>query len=300
MTTFSIVIPVYKVEKYIRKCLESIEKQTFNDFEVLCVDDCGGDNSASIIEEFSARDNRFKLIRHEQNQGVAQARNTAIDNASGTYLVCVDPDDWLDEKALEKIYYAFEESNADSVWYNFCAYNEDKNTYSQNYDAAHPMLNHRGFINLTPEKLLLGSDYVWDKAYRLSKINEMGLRFPKGVVFEDCEFHFKCFTQITNIYYTDEILYNYRVRSESIVTNAGKGNVNIKDLFEVDRHIYDYLVETGKLENYKNTYLFLIGRHIKSVLLPNQKEKVINYTDELLNHIGFPQNFEAAAVNENT
>ena len=300
MTTFSIVIPVYKVEKYIKKCLESIQKQTFKDFEVLCVDDCGGDNSASIIEEFASVDQRFRLIRHEQNYGVAQARNTAIDNAAGTYLVCVDPDDWIDEKALEKIYYAFEESNADSVWFNFCSYDEDKHTFEPNFDASHPMLNHRGFIKVTPENMLTCSDYVWDKAYKLSKINEMGLRFPKGVVFEDCEFYFKCFTQITNIYYTDEILYNYRVRSNSIVTSAKRGNVNIKDLFDVDKHIYDYLAANNKLDKYKNTYLFLLGRHIKSVLLPNQREKVVNYTDELLDYVGFPKNFEALAVNENT
>ena len=71
MTTFSVIIPIYNVGKYIRQCLDSIQNQTYKDFEVLCVDDCSTDNSAKIVEEYGQKDSRFKLIRQEQNRGVS-------------------------------------------------------------------------------------------------------------------------------------------------------------------------------------------------------------------------------------
>ncbi len=295
MTTFSIVVPVYNVEKYIKKCLDSIKNQTFTDFEVLLVDDCGQDSSVEIIENYAKEDNRFKIIHHEHNQGVAQARNTAFDAAQGEYLVCVDPDDWINERALEKIYEGFEKSNADSVWFNSCVFNEKFNNYSQNIMPTHKFLNHTGIVEITPERLLKCTDYVWDKAYRRSKINELGMRFPIVNAFEDCEFYFKLFTQIRSIYYINEMLYIYRIRQGSLVTEGQKGNVKLEDLFNVDKNIYDYIIEKNIFDEQKNNYLFLIGGHIKTVLLPNQYEKAVKLIDELLTKINFPEAFASMA-----
>ena len=97
---FSIIIPVYKVENYITQCLTSVLEQTFGNFEAICVDDCGGDNSVSIIEEFVQKDNRIKLIHHNKNLGLSRARNSALEIAQGEYIVCLDSDDWFDSKAL--------------------------------------------------------------------------------------------------------------------------------------------------------------------------------------------------------
>ena len=83
MAEFSIIVPVYNVEKEIRKCLDSIKNQTYGDFEVLCVDDFGKDSSMDIVREYAQKDNRFKILTHEHNRGVSAARNTGVDNASG-------------------------------------------------------------------------------------------------------------------------------------------------------------------------------------------------------------------------
>ena len=83
MPRITVVVPIYNVELYIEKCLNSVKSQSFNDFECICVDDCGNDNSMAIAQKFVENDTRFKIIRHEYNRGLSVARNTGIDNASG-------------------------------------------------------------------------------------------------------------------------------------------------------------------------------------------------------------------------
>ena len=98
---FSIIVPVYNVEKFLRESLDSIVAQTFKDFEVICVNDGSTDNSLDILEEYAKNDSRIKIISQE-NQGQGIARNKAIDIAQGRYLLFVDPDDWIETNALEQ------------------------------------------------------------------------------------------------------------------------------------------------------------------------------------------------------
>ena len=115
MAEFSIIVPVYNVEKEIRKCLDSLKNQTYGDFEVLCVDDCGNDSSIDIVKEYAQNDSRFKVLTHEHNRGVSAARNTGLDNAIGEFVMFVDSDDWLELNALEEVKKAFDKSKSDVV-----------------------------------------------------------------------------------------------------------------------------------------------------------------------------------------
>ncbi|MDT6814838.1 glycosyltransferase, partial [Enterococcus faecium] len=96
MCEISIIVPVYKVEKYLRKCVDSILAQTFTDFEVILVDDGSPDNSGKICDEYAEKDNRVRVI-HKENGGLSSARNAGIDVARGKYLGFVDSDDYIDE-----------------------------------------------------------------------------------------------------------------------------------------------------------------------------------------------------------
>ena len=93
MAQVSIIVPVYQIEKYIRKCIESIQSQTFSDFELILVDDGSKDASASICDEYAKKDNRIKVI-HKKNEGVASARNEGIKLSKGKYVCFIDGDDW--------------------------------------------------------------------------------------------------------------------------------------------------------------------------------------------------------------
>ena len=112
MPKVSIVIPVYNAEKYILRCMESIENQTFKDFEVIAVDDGSSDSSLKILEKFSEKTTFLKLLR-QKNMGAAKARNTGIKNAAGDFICFVDSDDWLEPEYLEILVKNQEETGCD-------------------------------------------------------------------------------------------------------------------------------------------------------------------------------------------
>ena len=100
MAKFSVIIPVYKVEKYIAKCIKSLLKQTFDDFECIFVDDCGGDSSIDIIKRYAENNSQLKIVYQPENLGVGAARNRGIDESCGEYITFVDPDDWVETDYL--------------------------------------------------------------------------------------------------------------------------------------------------------------------------------------------------------
>ena len=115
MVKISIVAPVYGVEKYIHQFLDSIEKQTLREIEVILVDDGSPDNCPQILDEFVQKDSRYKVI-HQKNAGVSMARNAGLAQATGKYVYIVDSDDWLVENALEELWNEAERTNADLIW----------------------------------------------------------------------------------------------------------------------------------------------------------------------------------------
>lgn len=118
MPEISVITPVYNTEKYLLKCLNSIKNQTFNDFEVILIDDGSKDASPAILDEFAKTDARFKVI-HKKNEGVTKARKDGIEYATGTYIAWVDSDDWIEETHLEQLYNAITKNNADICVCNF-------------------------------------------------------------------------------------------------------------------------------------------------------------------------------------
>lgn len=111
MPKISVIVPVYNVEKYINRCVNSILAQTFIDFELILVDDGSTDNCGAICDEHAMRDNRISVI-HQKNAGVSVARNNGVKEANGKYITFIDSDDWVSSKCLERMYFACEENNA--------------------------------------------------------------------------------------------------------------------------------------------------------------------------------------------
>ena len=114
----SIIVPIYKAEKYIRQCLDSILAQTYTKWEAILVNDGSPDNSGKICNEYANKDNRFRVI-HQQNGGVSVARQTGLDNVTGNYIIHCDPDDWIDPNMLEDLISKAKEENADMVICDF-------------------------------------------------------------------------------------------------------------------------------------------------------------------------------------
>ena len=116
MPKVSVIIPVYRVEKYLRECLDSVINQTLSDIEIICVNDASPDNSITILEEYAKKDTRIKIITHEHNQGLGPARNTGVSHAISPYIAFVDSDDFIAPNMLEKLYELIISNNAEMAW----------------------------------------------------------------------------------------------------------------------------------------------------------------------------------------
>lgn len=222
MVKVSIGVPVYNVEEYLRQCLNSIMEQTFTDFEVIMVDDGSTDNSFSICQEYVAKDNRFKLI-HQENKGLAGARNTCIKNMHGEFITWIDSDDVVDNNYLERLLEVQAETGADIVK---CAKKHIRGNnvyYITNYDNLYKMYeNNNQVINFQKLDILLDAIdshlaivEFWGTLIprRLYK----GISISQGVIYEDQGNKFKLYLQSKKNILLLEQLYGYRIREGSIM-----------------------------------------------------------------------------------
>lgn len=211
----SVIVPIYNVEKYLSKCIESILSQTYKDLEIILVNDGSIDNSGKVCEEYKKKDRRIKVI-HKENGGLSDARNVGIEISKGEYIAFIDSDDWIDEEYIEVLYKLLIENNADISICSFTkVYNED-------------VVNIRGLTKEYKESICSGleslknlntdkhTEYIvaWNKLYRRNMFKD--LRFPKGKIHED-EFLVPILLHRANsIVYTSRKLVYYRQRNDSI------------------------------------------------------------------------------------
>lgn len=289
MPKFSVILPIYNVEPYIEQALQSLQNQTFTDFEALCVDDCGTDNSMKIVEKFAQNDSRFKIISYGENKGTSYARNIAMKKMQGDYLLFLDPDDFISPEALKKILEKFKKTNTESVWFDFFIFEQNKGIKG----IKSAIYGNDEVYNLTPENLAECPFYIWNKAYKISKIKELNAEFPLGLFYQDTEFCFKVFTNITTIAYINEPLYCYRVRSGSTVTSTQSGDLKrINDFFVIINNLYNYAKEKNIYNDYKLFFLKMLTQYLNWLRNDVQKEVVIKNADELIKLLNFPEGFK--------
>ena len=212
---FSIIIPVYNVEKYLRDCLDSVLGQSFADWEAICVNDGSSDGSSAILEEYAEKDSRFKVICRS-NGGLSAARNTGMDAANGEYILFLDSDDWMEPDALKVIAQSL--NDEDMLCFSGRRFFEATNTYNE-ADQLVEKIYEKGMAYYN-ENALLHRDFAFVcvvlRAYRRSFLVDNGLRFKEGIFHEDNLFTpMACFYagQVKQI---NACLYNYRVRANSI------------------------------------------------------------------------------------
>lgn len=218
-TEISIIVPVYKVEKTLRKCLDSIIGQTFENWELIAVNDCSPDGSAKILAAYEKRDNRIKVVNHSVNRGVSRARFTGMAHASGKYVVFVDSDDWMSRRALRVMYDKIEAEDADIVIGSTTKVvgrlgivrTKSRNTYTRKNRTESiiaPELFDKYFINYLGVNLY--SPCMWGRIYRRSTIDRAGLEpvlFPGG---EDLVFNMMLHPFLKKIGFVTDTVYFYR------------------------------------------------------------------------------------------
>ena len=221
----SVIVPVYKVEKYVKQCIDSILNQTFQDFEIILVDDATPDNSFALCQKLYGGNDKFKFIRHGKNRGLGEALNTGVKHATGKYLSFVDSDDFIRPNALETFYKAAEKTNAQVVhaagWYELNETDENSlrqvwNQYTQEgflpFDIVYRLEKHwKDYITWSMTWLSFCRRDFWQK----KKISVL------DIIAQDETLNFTLFCYAERYYILRESLYIYRRHKEQITrTNS--------------------------------------------------------------------------------
>jgi glycosyltransferase involved in cell wall biosynthesis len=209
MPKISVIIPVYKVEEYLRKCLDSVLAQTFQDYELILVDDGSPDNCGKICDEYALKDSRIRVI-HKQNGGLSDARNAAMDIITGEYISFIDSDDYVLPTHLEELYSALIETDSDLAIGNITSVSEDK-------------LNPKFYCPATGRTVLeglsvfntLNQPCAWAKLYKKFIFDD--IRFPFQKLYEDTFIYHEILSKVSRGVLTGKNTYFYLIRSGSIL-----------------------------------------------------------------------------------
>lgn len=264
---FSIVVPIYKVEQYLRECVNSILVQTFEDYEIILVDDGSPDRCPIICDEYAEIDNRIKVI-HQVNSGIACARNAGIKEASGEYLVCIDSDDYFkNDTILQKI--ADKTSDqTDVVLFGFQKFFESTNTFG--YTEV-PILKCKCSTLEMLNQVLETDTYcgtAWTKAVRLDLLKENNIKFRPGMISEDIDWYLNLLCHAKSFDSINEEAIIYRQRGSSI-SHSPKINSLIDNL---------WILETWPSRFHELVDDELVVRNLYSILAYYYANNLILYT----------------------
>ncbi len=217
MELISVIIPIYKVERYLDRCIESVVNQTYKNLEIILVDDGSPDNCPFICDDWAKKDNRIKVI-HKLNGGLSDARNNGLKVASGEYISFVDSDDWVESCFLEKLYRIMQQENADVVGCGV-AYASEEGKILKSKSCSKPLLNMTKIEAL--RQLILEKEItqtVWNKLYRREVIRD--ILFEVGKCHEDDFWTYRIIDRANKVTMISDLLYNYLQREGSIMGNG--------------------------------------------------------------------------------
>lgn len=255
----SIIIPIYNPGKYFIKCLDSVINQSLNEIEVLCIDDGSTDGSADILEEYSKRDNRFKLF-YQENQGAGTARNKGIENANGEYILFLDADDWIENDACEKLYAHAKHLDVDLDLFDVIWYHKDNKKELITYFKENEF--NQDYINFIFDKSHIQKKIVdaklgviWSKFYKTSFIKENNIKFSTYKIYNDVVFHFKTILLANKIAYYPHVFYHYlKVGQPSLQTSHRWGEYE-STWFNVMMEIREFLIENNLMDDFKMIFI---------------------------------------------
>ncbi len=289
MAEVSIIIPVYNVEKFLARCLETVIIQTFKDIEIICVNDGTTDCSLKILEQYAKLDNRIKIINKE-NGGLSSARNAGVREATGKYLLFVDSDDWISSVTVEKLYNNAEKNNADVVVFNYLMGDsqlkdvrpivimEYKDMYKDN------PFNIDNMSELSYKEIPVTT---WCKFYRTDLVKD-NILFYEDMIYEDVPFWADVYVRAKRITYLPEFLYYYRTgRSDQITSFSDK---RIFDIIKGYQRVQTTLEHFNYWEKYKHAVQLLMMMDLMMKLRmiePQYRQELFNTYKSLPVEIDF-------------
>lgn len=298
----SIIVPVYNVERYLRKCMDSLINQTFGSIEIIAVNDGSADSSLTILQDFADIDKRVRII-NQKNQGLSGARNAGIANAKGDYIVFVDGDDWIDVVTCDVAYQACLEEKADVVLWSYvreyekCSLPKVIFTENRIFEGIECKKLHRRFAGLVEDELSNpeNSDNLvtaWGKLYRADIIRNNKIQFVdlrEIGTYEDGLFNLYYFGHINKAIFLNQYFNHYRKSNSSALTQTYKPMLfeHYKNLF---RKIDEYITKNNLPDAYYDALnnkvcLTIIGLGLTECLKRNPKSffERISFLNHVIN-----------------
>ena len=247
----SIIVPFYNVDQYIDRCIKSLLSQTYQNIEILLVDDCSPDNTLEIAKQYAQTDSRIKILQYEKNRGLGGARNYGIQNAKGEYVLFVDSDDYINEDTIEALC-------AKAIQNDLCVLEAN---YLKEGEINTEVLPRKNYYS---EKVFSGKEYwesipiasvvAWNKFYRLSFLQENNIFF-KLRKFEDVAFTAEVFMKAKRVMNIDFPFYHYIVRENSIMTETTSIS-HLEDSYALIQDMKVLFEGNKKNEQMKKSYLY--------------------------------------------
>lgn len=277
MTKMSLIIPVYNVENYLRECLDSCINQTLKDIEIICVNDCSPDDSASILEEYAMKDSRIRIVTHKENKGLGGARNTGVENASGEYIWFIDSDDFIALDACEFIFNnSIKYKSPDMIIIGFSRFNNRLNNFEGD-------VLYEDF----PKEQYFSSELITNAiklncisaCFKICKRNlYKDFRFLENMQAEDIP-TFYLFFLIKNFLIINKPFYKYRILRDGSIVTTTSINMHYGVLFNT-YHLYKLmdsdsnipLIERQMVKTYMADRVFKY-KHIYGYLREEKKSK---------------------------
>ncbi|MDR3222517.1 MAG: glycosyltransferase [Methanobrevibacter sp.] len=284
----SIIVPIYNVENYLEKCLNSIINQTLKDIEIICINDCSTDSSLKILNKYE-HDERIIVINNKENLGLGRVRNIGISVAKGEYIGFVDSDDWIDYRMFEILYENGKKFQTDMTMSPVHVIDEKTGKFSY-YDPYYTLasfdesFDNRTFNHLqTKEFFFLIPVMAFNKIYRLEFIKNF--KFAESLLFEDNSFFYHSYLNAERVSLSRNFLYFYRYnRSGSITTND---DYKLLDIIKTLYMCLDIFKKSGYFDVYK--FILLIDSFCRSMevykrISNKYKEKFFNLLKEYINN----------------
>lgn len=231
----SVIVPIYKVELYLDQCVSSIVNQTYQNLEIILVDDGSPDNCSKMCDEWATKDSRIKVI-HKSNGGLSDARNAGLEITNGDYTAFVDSDDYIASSMIDSLLTIAIKEHAEIVECNYLLfYDNEKKQEILDKNESYTIFNKEEALKelITENKF---KHVVWNKLYKKSILK--GLRFEIGKLHEDTFFTYQAFNNCSNIVKIEDSLYFYRQRSDSIM--GTKFSIRNLDSLEARQNIYRF------------------------------------------------------------
>lgn len=290
----SIIVPVYKVERELDRCVKSLLGQTYQNIEIILVDDGSPDCCPEMCDEFARQDNRVKVV-HKKNGGLSDARNAGLKVASGEYVLYVDSDDYIDLDSCERFMKARNNEDVDIVVGNAIMEKKDGNE----------LINH----SATPEGITYASkDFVeqaikanqwyapaWFNMYKKNFLLDNNLYFEKGIYFEDVQMLPRVFLAANTIRCMNGTFYHYIVRNNSIMTSGKKDAARIRDSISIYEQWFSLFKKINDAELQRYLYGVLIKYYISNCKVRGIKGFVIDGLDfsfSFRNALNFKERFK--------